>query len=78
VRQEALPGTAPGQPLIRQAQCLSKSPDVIVGEAQRLDLGELSVIREGGQHTSQCVQRSVQVVHAVALAVVGFDAPAPA
>lgn len=77
-RQEALAGTAPGQPLVRQAQSLRQSPDVVVGEAQRLNLGELGVVGEGGQHAAQRIQRRVQVVHTVSLAVVGLDASAPA
>lgn len=44
-----------------------------MSEAQSLDFGELGVVREGWQHTAQGVQRIVQVVHAVPLAVVGLQ-----
>lgn len=46
-----------------------------MGEAQGLDLGELGILGEGGQHLSELVQGRVQVVHAVPLPVVGFQPP---
>ena len=42
---------------------LGERPDVVVGEAQRLDLGQLRLVGEGGQHQPQLLQRHVQHVH---------------
>ena len=67
----------PIEAVVRYAQRLRQRPDIIVGEAQRLDLGELRVVRKGGQDTAQRVQRRVEVMHPIALAVVGLLAPAP-
>ena len=46
-----------------------------MGEAQSLDLGELGLVGEGRQNLPQLVQRVVQVMHAVPLAVVGLHPP---
>lgn len=59
--------------MVRQAQGLGERPDVIVGEAQGLDLGELGVLGERGEYLAQRVQRRIEVVHAVALTVVGLQ-----
>lgn len=59
--------------MIRQAQGLGERPDVVMGEAQGLDLGELGVLGERGEHLAQRVQCRVEVVHAVSLAVVGLQ-----
>lgn len=59
------------------AQSLRQRPNVIVGEAQGLDLGELGVFRKGGQGHAQPLQSVVQRVHPVPLAVVGLHPPVP-
>lgn len=59
--------------MVCQAQGLGERPDVIVGEAQGLDLGELGVLGKRGEDLAQRVQRGIEVVHAVALTVVGLQ-----
>jgi hypothetical protein len=56
------------------AKGLLQGPDVVVGEAQRLDLGELGVLGEGRQGHAQPLQGVVQGVHPVALPIVRLDA----
>ena len=41
---------------------------------QRLYLGELCLVWKGWQHQPEFLQREVEHVHAIALAVVGFGA----
>lgn len=69
--------TRPPLQTVGQAQGLSQGPDVVACEAQRLDLGQLGVLRQRRQDVPQGVQSRVQVVHPVALPVVRLP-PAPA
>lgn len=62
--------------MVGQAERLGERPNVVVSEAKRLDLGQFRVLREGGQHLPQGIQRRVQIVHPVPLAVVGLQAAA--
>lgn len=70
-------GAGRRRPNVHVAQRLRHRPNVVVGEAQRLDLGQLGVLRESRQHAAQSLQRVVQHVHAVSFAVIGLDAPRP-
>lgn len=64
--------------LVGHPQSFGQSPDVVVSEAQGLDLGQFGVLGQSRQDASQRVQSRVQVVHAVALSVVRLrPAPAP-
>lgn len=63
--------------LVGHPQSFGQSPDVVVSEAQGLDLGQLGVLGQSWQDASQRVQSRVQIVHAVALSVVRLH-PAPA
>lgn len=55
---------------LRVAQGLRQSPDVVVGEAQCLDLRQLRVLWKGRQGHPQALQGVVQGMHPVTLAVV--------
>lgn len=57
------------------AEGLLERPDVVVGEAEGLDLGELGVLGEGGQGHAETFEGVVERVHAVTLAVVRLHAP---
>ncbi len=61
-------------PALDGVDALSQRPDVVVGESQRLDLGQLCLVWKCGQHVPQLLQCHVEHVHAVALAVVGLCA----
>lgn len=63
--------------LVAHAQSLRQRPDVVVGKAQSFYLSEFGVFGQRGQDAPERVQCRVQVVHPVALSVVGLR-PAPA
>lgn len=57
---------------IESLQSLAEGPDVVVGEAKGLDLGEFGVVRSGGEDGAESVECVVEHVHTVTLTVVGF------
>ena len=78
------PGVAPaaGRQLGRRAAVhrpdgLLEGPDVVVGEPQRLDLGQLGLVGKGGQDCPQLFQGLVQRLHPRPLPVVGLGPPQP-
>ena len=52
-------------------------PNVVVGESQRLDLGQLRLVGEGRQDHPQLLEGHVEHVHAVALAIIGLGPAQP-
>ena len=58
----------------RPPQLLLHHGDVVAREAERLDFREFGVFRRGRENDAEFVERVVQAVHPVTLAVVGFDA----
>ena len=60
--------------IFNSAEALSEGPDVVIGKAQGLNLGEFCLVGEGGQDQAQLLKGQVEHVHAVPLAVIGLGA----
>ena len=61
-----------GPPGLNGLERLRQGPDVVVGEPQGLDLGQLRLVRKGGQDQAELLQGAVQHLHPVALTVIGL------
>ena len=65
-------GKRQGPPGLNGLERLCQGPDVVVGEPQGLDLGQLGLVRKGGQDQTELLQGAVQHLHPVALTVIGL------